>query len=128
VEVFRDLLDKQIIDRDGHKMGRVDGIVAEYRPGRPLLIQQLDLSWITLARRVHPRLETLAGWLHARLSIRQAKHYRVRWSDVKQVDEKHVKTALCFEKTPAADWELWLREKIIRRIPGSRIEQQVDEK
>ncbi len=128
MEVFRDLLDKQVIDRDGHKMGRADGIIAELRPGQPLVIQQIDLSWITLARRVHPRLESVAQWLHARLGKRQAKHYHVRWNDVKYVQEKHVRTSLCFEQTPAADLELLLREKIIKRIPGSRIEQKMDEK
>jgi len=128
MEVFRDLLDKQVVDRDGNKMGRVDGIVGELRPGQPLVIEQLDLSMLTLARRVHPRLESVVAWVHARFSTRQAKHYQVRWDDVKYVEEKHVRTALCFDETPAADWEMFFREKIVSRIPGSRSEQKADEK
>jgi hypothetical protein len=126
--VIADLLDKQIVDRDGHKMGRVDGIIATVRPGEPPVIDQLELGMITLARRLHPRLEQLAEWLHGKLSIRQTKRYHIRWADVKQIEEKHVKTALCFEETPAADWELWLRENVVQRIPGSRWEQTEDDK
>jgi sporulation protein YlmC with PRC-barrel domain len=128
MDVFRDLLDKQIVDRDGHKIGRVDGIIAIRKPGEPLMIDQMELGWITLARRIQPRFEAIAEWLHAKVSVRQTKRYRIRWHDVKSVEEKHVKTALCFEETAAADWELWLREKVVKRIPGSRIEQKMDEK
>ena len=33
INLIRDVLDNQLVDRDGRRMGRVDGIVAELREG-----------------------------------------------------------------------------------------------
>jgi hypothetical protein len=37
MDVIRDVLDNQIVDRNQRKMGKVDGIVIECRDGEPTL-------------------------------------------------------------------------------------------
>ena len=35
VDVIRDILDKQLVDREQQKMGKADGIIIELRAGKP---------------------------------------------------------------------------------------------
>jgi hypothetical protein len=41
IAVVRDLLDKQLVDRDGEPLGRVDGIVMSYSSDAALTARQL---------------------------------------------------------------------------------------
>ncbi len=119
MHVFRELLDKQIEDAEGRRMGRVDAIVAERREGRPPRIVQLELGFASVARRIHPRLERLAERLHRRFGVRRSSRYHVPWESVLDVDVHRVKVNVDAEETPAFDWERWLRRNVIGRIPGA---------
>ena len=44
MDLIRDVLDKQVCDREGRKMGKVDGIILEERPGAPLRVSFLELG------------------------------------------------------------------------------------
>jgi hypothetical protein len=50
----RDVLDKQIVDEDGDRMGRVDGVLIELPPDGPPRIAGLQLGFLVLAARLHP--------------------------------------------------------------------------
>lgn len=123
MHVFRDLLDKQIVDREDEHVGRVDGIVAEVRSGAPPRITQLELGFVTIARRLHRRFETLAERMHQRWSVRRSARYHIEWSDVTDVNVHHVKVNAKVEETPAFEWERWLRRHVIGRIPGASAEE-----
>ena len=56
LELGRDVLDKQVVDRDGIKMGRVDGLVLEVREGHAPRIEAIEMGGVVLAARIHPRL------------------------------------------------------------------------
>jgi hypothetical protein len=128
MHLIRDILDKQIVDRDEHKMGRVDGIVARLRAGEPPVIESVELGWITVAKRLHPRIGQWVEAAHDRFSVRRTKRYHVKWEQVTDLTVHHVQVDLCVDETPAADWEHWLREHIIEKIPGSKSESESDEK
>src|SRR5690242_3753919 len=67
MDIVREVLDKQVLDRHQRKMGRVDGIILEIRDGAPPRLLALEVGGITLARRLHPRLgKWLMGWLGRR--------------------------------------------------------------
>jgi hypothetical protein len=123
VHVIRELLDKQIVDRDEERLGRVDGIVAELVDGEPPRIVQLELGFVPLARRISRRLETLAMRAHKRWSVRRSAHYHIDWETVLEVNVHHVKVDLCVDDTPAYDWERWLATNVIGRIPGASSEE-----
>jgi len=53
MEVVKDVLDKQLIDRDGCELGRVDGILLECGGGPPRLAAVL-MGPSVLGHRLHP--------------------------------------------------------------------------
>lgn len=124
MHVFRELLDKQIEDRDDQRMGRVDSIVAERRDGQPPRVVQLELGFVPIARRMHPRLAELAERLHKRWSVRRSMRYHISWDQVLDVDVHRVQVDVRAEDTPAFDWERWMRTHVIEKIPGSSSEEE----
>ena len=44
--------------------------------------------------------------------------YRIPWGKIK-VGLNEVRADVEAEETPALEWELWLRKKVIGRIPGA---------
>jgi sporulation protein YlmC with PRC-barrel domain len=117
LDLARDVLDKQVVDRDGTKMGRVDGLVLELRGDGPPRVESIEMGFVVLARRVHPRLERWLEWLR-RWSVRKTARYRVPWSKVKEVTIYHVRLDVEALKTPAFDWERWLRDHFVAKVPG----------
>jgi hypothetical protein len=56
--------------------------------------------------------------LSSRLGSLASEPYRIAWGKVK-VGLNKVVADVEAEKTPALEWELWLRKKVIGRIPGA---------
>src|SRR6185503_10413920 len=119
MHLFRDVLDMQVEDREGERMGRVDAIVVEIRDGRPPRVAQLEMGFVPLARRLHPRLEAIAERWHKRLSVRRSARYRLLWKNVLDVDIHRLKVDAKADDTPALDWDRWLRRNVVERIPGA---------
>ena len=116
MNLVRDCLDKPMEDRERRRMGRVDGIVLEIEPGRPPRVAYVELGVRTLMKRLNRRFgNAIARYLESR-HIESAP-YRIAWTKVR-VGLNHVEADVEAEKTPALEWELWLRENVIRRIPG----------
>lgn len=119
VELVRDCLDKQLIDRNGRKMGRVDGIVMEFEKGeRPPRVAFLEVGAVTGARRLNSRLAKWVERISKRWKIDRSDPFRIPWSKV-VLSGIDVTVDVDAEETPALDWEKWLRRKIIGRIPGA---------
>jgi hypothetical protein len=117
MNLMRDCLDKQIDDRFKRRMGRVDGIVLEIEPGRPPRVAYVELGVKTLMNRLSIRLGTAIAKLLESRHIETAP-YRIPWGKIK-VGLNTVRADVEAEKTPALEWELWLREKVIGRISGA---------
>ena len=118
MNLVRDLLDSQVIDREKTKMGRIDGIVLSFDDdGRPH-IDHLELGFIVMARRIHPRV---ASWVRAlrRWSVRRSPRYTIPWSKVIDASTQTVQVDVKADETPAFDWERWFRRHVIDRVPGS---------
>jgi len=119
VEVMRDLLDKQLVDADETKMGRVDGIVLEIDGDKQPRIDHLELGFIVLARRLGPRAEKWFEAIRKRWSVRKSARQIVPWSKVLDVTAHEIKIDVKAMDTPAFDWERWMRDRVIDKIPGS---------
>jgi hypothetical protein len=117
MDLVRDVLDTQLIDRHGRQMGKVDGIVLEVADGEPPRVAFLATGTQTLWRRVHPRLARWARRIE-RLWTRGPDECRIAWSAVRDVGID-VEVDVDAEETPAFALERRVREKIVRRIPGS---------
>ncbi len=121
MDVIRDVLDHQLVDNNQVKMGRVDGIVIELRDGYPPRLAYIEVGLPSLARRLHPRLERWVAALQSKWGARQGESFRIPWSQVRDfnVGGIDIEVDLEAEATPALAWEEWLREHVIKRIPGA---------
>ena len=122
IELARALLDQQLLDRSGTKMGRIDGLVFKWEEGKQPVVDHFESGFMVLAQRLHPRV---AKWLEAirkRWSVRKEAIYVIPWDKVAEVNEDHIKVSVDALETPAFAWERWLRDKVITKIPGSGAE------
>ena len=117
MDLIRDCLDKQIEDSSERRMGRVDGIILELETGRPPRVAYVELGVTTLMNRLSQRLGKVVARLLKRFEI-SPDPYRIAWRKIK-VGLNTVRADVEAEKTPALEWELWLRKKVIGRIPGA---------
>ena len=117
LELARDILDKQVVDREETKMGRVDGLVLELREGKPPRIDHIEMGAVVLARRLSPRLERWVDRWRRRFGVRKVARYKVPWSDVLELTSYHLKLDVGALDTPTFDWERWLRDHVIEHIP-----------
>jgi hypothetical protein len=118
MNLIRDCLDKQLVDRNDRNMGKCDGIVITMEDGGQPEISHIELGAVTLATRIYPRF---GRWLAAqakRWDAADQDPYRIPWSKV-VVTGVTVTVGVDAEKTPALAWEKWLRRSVIGRIPGA---------
>jgi hypothetical protein len=117
MDLFRDCLDQQIVDRNDRRIGRVDGIILEVEPNRPPRVAYVEVGVVTLADRVSPSLRARMIQLMKRLGI-QSDRFQIPWGKIR-VGVNEVIADIVAEETTVMELELWLRKKIIGRIPGA---------
>lgn len=117
MNVVHDLLDAQIIDRHGRRIGRVDGIWLEISEHRPPRITAVESGIATVARRINRRWgQCVRMWIVRRYPrLRSVRIGVALWRrlDVDlhvDVDARQNRAFLLFEK--------WLARVIVSRIPG----------
>jgi hypothetical protein len=107
--LIRDVLDAELVDHNHRRLGKVDGIVAELRPGQPPRLKCIESGWPVKARRLHPRL---GEWVARHLPV-----HRIPWDKIRDIG---VDTEVECDDTCGhlMDSEKKLRSILIR-IPGS---------
>jgi hypothetical protein len=117
IDLIRDVLDTQVLDRHKRPMGKVDGIALEMREGQPPRVAYLEIDAVVAWRRIGPHF---ARWARAitRLWRRGEEPYRFTWSQVSDLGID-LEIDVDAESTQAFDLERVLRERIVERIPGS---------
>ncbi len=119
MELIRDILDKQVVDRHQTKIGKVDGLVAELRDGQPPRITFVEIGSIALARRLGPRVGQWASRTGKRLGGEKHREpYRIPWKKVRDIGVD-IEFDVDVQETTIFDWQDWLRDHIIGRIPGA---------
>ena len=114
MQLGRDVLDQQVIDAQGHQMGKVDGIVLQLGERAPTRVAFVVIGGTTLLWRIHPGL---ARWAERRLGG-EGHLDRIPWSKVVKIGVD-VKVDVMAERSPALHWERWVRDHVIGRIPGA---------
>lgn len=112
----RQILDQQLVDRSNLDVGIVDGIVLELREGAPPRIAALLTGGHILADRLHPAIARLMNWLTRGWGPRTREPLRIPWSKVMKIGID-VKVDIAADE--GMPWEHWVRDHVIRRIPGS---------
>jgi hypothetical protein len=118
LDLVRDVLDKQMLDRRLQHMGKVDGIVLEVREGMPPRVIGLQAGVTVLGRRLGRRPGRWMARLARRLSPERPGAFRVPWPKVQQIDLA-VHVDLDAEQSPVYVLERWLRRHVVGRIPGA---------
>ncbi len=85
MRLIRDVLDNQLVDREGRKLGKVDGIVMSVRKAEPPRLSHIETGMTTLAHRLHLRLGKWAEMIGRKWGVRHGKPFRIAWSDVGDV-------------------------------------------
>lgn len=122
IELVNQLLDKQLVDRHHHKMGKVDEILIELREGAPPRVAWIEVGAVPLARRV---AHWLGRWVEAaerRWGPRAPQPFRIPWSMLRHIGIS-AKVDMEAEGTMVMAWEEWLSRHVVGRIPGSGVEQ-----
>jgi hypothetical protein len=117
IHLIRDVLDAQVVDRRGRKLGRVDGIILELPADRPPRVRGIQIGAAVAAARVHP---ALARWFTA-----LAKRFGL-FSDPVVVGVDHIKDTgvdvrldlISSDRPRLLHIEKWAREHIVARLPG----------
>ena len=108
MDLVRDLLDKEVVDRNGREIGRVDSIVLEIRETAAPRVSAIEIGPAVLAYRVHPVLgRWMAAFEHA-IGIDEGRPLRIPFSDIIDIGD-HVKVDVAFGETAAATLEARLR-------------------
>lgn len=122
IDLVHDVLDKLMLDHDKHNMGRVDSVVLELRDEGPPRVVYLEMGGVALAK----RLGGFGHWLALRIAsighapnARSREPFRVAWDHVREIGPANIVVSLDAEESRAFAWERWLRERVVRRIPGS---------
>ncbi|MBB3138628.1 hypothetical protein FHS26_006407 [Rhizobium pisi] len=119
MDLLRDVLDKQLVDRHGVKMGKVDGIVAELRRDGPPRVVAIEVGAIVMARRFGQRPQQWTTWLASKLGGEvHSRPHRVAWSTVRDVGVD-LKLDVAVSDTAIFDWQDWLRDRVVSKIPGA---------
>ncbi|HEY2895654.1 MAG TPA: hypothetical protein VGJ12_00845 [Gemmatimonadaceae bacterium] len=118
IALVRDLLDKQLVDREGELLGRIDGIVMSYSADAPPQITHFELGAQTLARRLPSPFRRVLAWLAHRFSPRGSQPYRIEVSRIIHLG-RTIKIDIDGTRSAARETERWVRDHIIGRIPGS---------
>lgn len=117
MDLVRDVLDKQVVDRRRAKMGRVDSIVAELRAGRPPQVVAIEVGPVALARRIGERTARWVAWLAGKIGGAQyAVPCRIAWSRIRSIDVD-IEVDVNVVDTTLDDWQRWLREHVVERLP-----------
>lgn len=118
LRLFRDLLDKQLVDREERPLGKADGVVFEIRADAPPRLVGIEVGAAAMLARVHPRLADASASLARRLGVGSGEPLRIPPEALVRFGND-VKVDLDAPKTGAYAWERWLRRVFIGRIPGA---------
>ena len=116
MELSREILDQQLVDRNDINIGKVDGMVLELREGKPPRVSALLTGGHLLAWRLHPRLESLARWITRSCDPGQMEPARIPWEKVMKIG---VDVKVDIGADQVVPWEHWVRDHILCHIPGA---------
>ena len=118
MNLVRDVLDKELLDREEQSMGRVDGLLMRVEKNSQPRITHIDIGSPALWDRVHPIAGGLARLMAEWWGPKRRTQVRIPWSRVETID-RDIKLDIAAKDTGAIDWEIWIARHIIERIPGS---------
>ena len=120
MDLVRDILDAQLVDKNGRNIGRADGIVIEIRQRRPPRVAAIASGATILARRIHPRFARWLRALAARFSPVPVRPIRISPDRLRDIGVD-VELDVDADRDPKLlRVEKWLSRHVISRLPGGK--------
>jgi len=116
LDLARDIEDKQVLDRHGREIGRVDRVILELRADGARVVA-LEVGPAVLAARVSSGLGRWAAGLEKALGIDRGRPLRIPLAEIIDL-QPHIRIDREFAHTPAATVEQSLR-RWLPRLPGA---------
>lgn len=123
MHLIRDVLDKQLVDRQDCNMGRASGLIVHVGATTQPRVTHIVIGGPALWMRIHPSLGKLSTKLARLWGPKRKEPVTIPWSRVKTVG-KDLKLDVDAKESGALDWELWIARHIIERIPGGGSEEE----
>ena len=117
MELVRQVLDQQVLDREDNPIGKVDGVVLGLRDDAPPLVLGVELGGSVLAMRVHPLVARVVAGIQRICGLKPKRATRIGWHLVRKIGLRVV-VDVHPDQLAVHEWESWLRENVVRRIPG----------
>jgi hypothetical protein len=121
----KDVMDRQIVDRNGNKTGKVDALRLELRGTEPPVVLGIETRNGALARRAGGLTERLCAWFRTAAQGQRGEDEVkfIEWQRVTRIDVVlHAdvdRTVDNFLTTERAVWECWIRP--VARISRKRV-------
>lgn len=118
MHIVRDVLDKKLLDREGHRMGRVDGLIMRIpEKGQPR-ITHIAIGGSPLAKRIGSRTAAVMRKIARTIGPRRLAPIQIPWGSVITAG-REIRLDVDSEESGAMAWELWIDKHVIGRIPGA---------
>ena len=120
MNLFRDILDKQILDRNKMKCGKADGLVMTVRPQARPQISYIEVGSVTLARRLGPRPARLVARVARVFRGKQRQvPFRIEWNKVRDIGID-IEVDIDGSITPYGRMREWLVEHVLKYLPKGK--------
>lgn len=116
--LVRDCLDNRLLDVNGEPCGHIDGIVLSVPEGAQPRVVAIEVGSVVQARRIGPRYDRFVRRLTKRWGRMRPNPFRIPWRALTP-GAHDFRVDLKAEDTPLRAWERWLRERVVRRVPGA---------
>jgi len=118
MDLVRDILDKQLLDQNGVKMGKIDGLLLVVEAGRQPHVTHIQLGAVVLARRLGSLCGRIVEEIAARFGGEERRHpIMIPWSKIADIGVD-IELAIDSRKSPLSDVANWLNRKITARFGG----------
>ena len=115
--LVHDVLDLQLLDRHDDKIGRVDALMLEVRPGEPLRVKSILVGGPVRQERIGRPAVWFAGILGRVARARAGGVSEIPFAKVRRIADV-IAVDVEAETLESEHVERWLSEVIVQRIPG----------
>ncbi|WP_017963270.1 hypothetical protein [Rhizobium leguminosarum] len=118
--LIRDVLDKQMVDKEQNRIGKADGIVLSLSDGNAPEVAFIEMGSLTLSRRLGRLPYRWMLWIRRAAGAEGAAEiFRVPWAKVRDVGVD-IEVDVDRRVTPLGRCQEWLEQHVINRIPGGQ--------
>lgn len=118
LHLIHDVLDKMVLDRNKHRLGRVDNLVLQVATDAPPRVVYMEMGGAALLNRLGRIGQRVATWIGQRGRATPRLPYRVGWDLVRQIGPAFVVIDTNVETSRTTAWERWLAMQIVSRLGG----------